>query len=293
MNALHPALGGLAALLLAPLAYAGSTIDETRSITMDGLVQVENLAGLIDITAWDRAEVHIGGELGDDVEELEITESKSGVQVRVRNRKNRRNVDESTLRLKVPASASIEAESVSADISVKGTDGASLVLNSVSGDLTVRANAQRMELESVSGDVSFIGKSPRSSVETVSGEIELQGIEREITVSTVSGDVNLDGKGIERARFESVSGDLELRLDVLDGGRLNAENMSGDVELSLPKDQQADFSAQTYSGDISSEFGSVSRGSHGSEKRFSHRAGNNGAMITVESFSGDIEITRH
>ena len=291
MNALRQALCGLAGALLAHTALAGTPIDETRPMAMDGLVQVENLAGFIVITAWDQAEVHVGGELGDDVEELQIIESTSGVQVRVRNRSNRRNVDESRLRLNIPRTASLEAESVSADISVKGMDSPSLVLNSVSGDLTVEASSQRLEIESVSGDVRFQGQTQRASVETVSGEIAMTGVEGEITVSTVSGDVELRGQKVERARFESVSGDLELKLDVTDGGRLSADNMSGDVELVLPKDQQADFSAQTHSGDISSDFGGVTKSSHGPQKRFSHKVGNNGASITIESFSGDIDIT--
>jgi hypothetical protein len=45
----------------------------------------------------------------------------------------------------------------------------------------------------------------------------------------VSGDVSMVGSRIARGRFETVSGDLQLSLDLAERGRLNAESMSGDV----------------------------------------------------------------
>jgi DUF4097 and DUF4098 domain-containing protein YvlB len=282
-------LAGLALLML-PAARASSAIEESRPMPKDGLLQVENLAGSIEITTWDRAEVSITGELGDDVEKLEIEESTAGLEIRVRNRKSRRNVDETRLQLQIPVSASIEAESVSADISVRDSRGASVVLHSVSGDLEIDAETERLEAESVSGDVSFSGHTLRASVETVSGEIDLQGLEREIRISTVSGDVELAGARVDRGRFETVSGDLDIELDVTDGGRLNVQSMSGDVRLALPEAQQAEFTAQTFSGDIRSGFGTVERSTHGPGQTFSYREGSNGATIKLESFSGDIRL---
>jgi DUF4097 and DUF4098 domain-containing protein YvlB len=272
-------------------AHATSSVDEIRSMPMDGLVQVENLAGSITITVWDRAEVGIVGELGSSVEELEIIESSSGIQISVENSSNRRNVSETHLRLQVPVTASVEAEGVSADVTVNGLEGVSLIMTSVSGDVTAKAQVDRLEAESVSGDVTFRGHTTRAAVETVSGEIDLQGLEGEVRVSTVSGDLDMVGERIDRGRFETVSGDLEVSLDVLDGGRLNAESLSGDVRLMLSAGQQADFDAQTYSGKIRSDFGSVKNKSHGAGSSLSHREGSNGTTISVESFSGDIRIS--
>jgi len=290
-KALRFSLAGIA-LLLATAVQAGSPIGESRVMPADGLVQVENQAGSIDITVWDKTEVAISGDLGDDVEELEIQETSSGVQIRVHNRKNRRNLDESHLRLQIPVAASLEAESVSADISVQGLNGGSVALNSVSGDQTVEASSGRLEAESVSGDITFRGHASRASVETVSGEIDARGFSGEIRISTVSGDVRLIAAQLERGRFETVSGDLVMELDVTDGGRLNVQSMSGDARLTLPAAQQAEFTAQTYSGDIHSDFGGAKKGGNGPGKTLAFRDGNNGAAIRLESFSGDIRISR-
>lgn len=295
MNTLHQTFtwvfSGMSAFLIVATCQASAIVEQTRTLAADGLVQVDNLAGSIEFTAWDKSEVGISGELGDDVEELEILESSSGIQIRVRNRRNQRNVEETHLRLQVPIAASIEAESVSADISLNGLRGGSIVFNSVSGDLLVDAQAPRVEMESVSGDVTFRGATSRAEMETVSGEIDLQGIEGEIMISTVSGDVKLSGKRIDRGRFETVSGDLDLQLNVPDGGRVKAQSMSGDVNLTLPAGQQAEYIAQTYSGEIQSDFGTVTTESRGAGSSLSWREASNGATIEIESFSGDIHVT--
>lgn len=285
------ALGTL--VLAAPLSgFGGQDIDETREMPADGLVLVENVAGQVEFVTWDRAEVQVRGEAGDSVEKVEITANSKGVQVRVRNRKGVRRMDGTNLYLRIPESASIETDSVSADVSVSGSRGESILINTVSGDLEIDARLQRLELKSVSGDVEFEGVSPRSSVETVSGEIALVGISGEISVSTVSGDVSVDAGETSRGRFETVSGDLTLALSLADGGRLSCDSMSGDVELQIPASQQAEFTAQSYSGGIRTDFGDSVRVSKGPGEMLQHRVGDNGAQLRLESFSGDISIRR-
>ena len=280
-----------AAALMVPLTgFSSEEIDKTLEMPADGLVLVENLTGSIEFDTWDRSEAQIRGEAGDDVKEVEITATSKGIQVRVHNRKGERHIDGTDLYLRIPEAASIEADGVSADISVTGSRGETILLNTVSGDLQVDASPQRMELHSVSGDVEFEGSVMRSTTETVSGEITLVGVAGEINVSTVSGDVSLEAGDTTRGRFESVSGDMTLTLSLEDRGRLTCDAMSGDVKLRLPESQQAEFTAQSYSGDINTEFGDSVRVSKGPGVMLQHREGDNGAQIRLESFSGDISI---
>lgn len=281
---------GSAAIMAPVAAWCGEDIDRTIPLEAEGLVRVENLAGQIEFIGWDRPEVQLRGELGDSVEELVVDTSSAGVTIRVRNRKGKRNVDATDLFLRLPQSASIEADSVSADISVSENNGQSVLLNTVSGDLEIEASPQKMELHSVSGDIEFDGSSSRSTVETVSGEITLVGPSGEVSVNTVSGDVTLEADEVNRGRFESVSGDMTLSLALGDGGRLSCDSMSGDVKLRLPESQQAEFTAQSYSGNINSEFGKSDKVSRGPGEMLRHRVGDNGAQIRLETFSGDVHI---
>ena len=283
-------LVGVLALALPVSAWSAEDIDRTLEMPADGLLFVENVAGTVEFVAWDRPEVQVRAEPGASVDNIEISSTAKGVQVRVVNRKGQRRIDGTDLYLRVPETASVEAETVSADIVLVGSRGENVILRTVSGDLQVEASPGRIELNSVSGDVEFEGSVTRANAETVSGEIVLVGASGEVTASTVSGDVSLDGGEVSQGRFEAVSGDLILSLSLADAGRLSCDSMSGDVQLSLPAAQQAEFTAQSFSGNIRTDFGQSTRVSKGPGVVLEHREGDNGARIRLESFSGDISI---
>ncbi|MFT5138534.1 MAG: hypothetical protein ACI9H8_000119 [Lysobacterales bacterium] len=276
-------------LVLLSIPVLADDLDESRDVSPDATVSVSNVAGEITITVWDRNEVHLTGRMGSN-QELKITENANGVQFEVINIGDYDNYDEAELQLTVPRGANIVAEGVSADITITGSKGSSINAESVSGDIWVEAESDRLELSSVSGSLEFEGSSSRSSAESVSGDIDLAGLSGEIVVSTVSGDVNLNAGDIELGKFETVSGSLELRLALSDGGKLTVEGMSGDVDLYLPSTQSGEFGAQTFSGDISSKFGSPNEESFGPGSHLKHSQGDSGAVIRVETFSGDIRI---
>jgi len=274
-------------------ALAGQPIDERAEMAPDGRVTVINISGDIDISTWGRAEVELTGELGDD-SELVFEASGGDVRVEVETPDGGRfrSPEPSELILRVPEGASLTVTGVSSDIDIADTRGEVVVAETVSGDVTVRAESERVELTSVSGDVTFIGASPRTSVETVSGDIELDGVSGELEVSLVSGDVDLRGGRFDLGRFESVSGTLDLVMEVNAGGRVSVETMSGDALLSLPGEQAGEFRAQTFSGDIRTQFGSPQREKHGPGSRLEHVAGDGSAVIRVESFSGDVRLDK-
>lgn len=285
--------GLLIAVFLAPaMALAEGDVEEVRPLAADGHVWVENNFGEIVIQAWDREEIRISGYMSDDVRELEIRESGSGIRVRV-DYHDRRHIDGASLAITVPAGASVEAESVSGDIEAEGLRGEALELRTVSGDLEVAAEPQRLTLVSVSGDIDFTGTASRVEVESVSGEVELSGVDGEIRATTVSGDVTVaGGKSIQSGKFEAVSGDVELDVALAAGGRIIVSSMSGDIDLYLPRDQEAEFFAETFSGDIDTDFGRETNASRGPGSRLEYRQGGSGAVIKLNSFSGDVAVHR-
>ena len=275
---------------LAPLtAWAGDSIDESWSVGADVRIAVENIVGEIEIEGWGRNEVQLTGELGDSVDELEIDESSSHLQITVVNREQR-NIDETVLILRVPEGANIEAIAVSADIEISGLDNDKLTATSVSGNVEVQAKSQWVSMESVSGDVSFSGETPRISAESVSGDVGLSGLTGDVEATTVSGDMELQAGKLDSGKFETVSGDIQVLAELSANGRLSAESMSGDVVIILPASQSGLFKAQSFSGRITTDFGSVSHVKHGPGSHLKHAAGKDGAEIRLESFSGNIKL---
>ena len=280
----------IALLALAPLsAFAGQIVDERWDIDANATISIENIAGEIVVRGWDRNEAHLTGELGKSVEELEIDASSSSLQIEVVNR-NERNIDSTDLKLMVPRGASVDISAVSADIDVSGLDNEKLTASSVSGDVEVNASSQRVSIESVSGDVEFEGQTQRISAESVSGDLELSGIAGDIEATTVSGDMELQAGAVENAKLETVSGDITVKGEISNNGKLTAESMSGDVVIIMPASQTGLFKAQSFSGRIYTDFGSVSHAKHGPGSHLKYVAGSGGAEVRVESFSGNIKL---
>ena len=276
-------------MLASVSAFAGKSVDESWDIDSDATVFIENIAGIIEIRGWDKNEAHLTGELGSSADELEISASDSSLQISVINR-SERNVDESVLKLIIPKGASVDATAVSADIMVKGLDNEKLTASSVSGNVEVNATSRRVSIESVSGDVEFSGYTIRITAESVSGDIDLSGISGEVSATTVSGDMELMAGQIESGKFETVSGDMTMVAELSDNGRIGSESMSGDVTIVLPASQSGVFKAQSFSGRISTDFGSVDRAKHGPGSHLKYVAGDGGAEVRVESFSGNIKL---
>lgn len=279
----------ITALLLTSVSAVAEDVDITRDLAADATVTVINVAGEIEIKTWGRNEVHLTGRI-EKYAELQVTENDQGIHFEVRQESNRSYSDESELYLMIPVTANIVASGVSADVLVKDSGAQSISVDTVSGDVEVYADVERLDLTSVSGDVEFEGSAIRTKAESVSGDVQIIGTSGEIHMSTVSGDADLEGGAYDRAKFETVSGTITASLSMLDGGRLVAESMSGDVVLRLPAAQAGEYRAQSFSGDIRSAFGRAESAEFGPGSHLKHVNGNSGTVIRAESFSGDVHI---
>lgn len=287
----NPLALGAALLLTSTCLLAGRAIEERRDVNPDALVIVKNVKGEIRIDAWDQSAVEITGDLGAGSRELAITGNQSRLTIEVEVPRNARNVEETVLYLQVPTGVSLEVESVSAEVDIRGMRSQRIRANAVSGEITVDAHTQELELTVVSGDIEFSGHASSADLSSVSGDIDVRDIVGEIAVSTVSGEVLLRARELEDARFESVSGDFEIDATLAADAMMSIESLSGDVDLSLPNGESYQCEAETYSGRIRSDRGSVQESKHGQHKRLSFTSEGGDGRVRIESFSGDIRIT--
>ena len=145
-------LAALAALAVATAlpATAATPINQTRPLDARGRVEIENLKGKIEVVAWDRQEVKLGGTLGDGVEKLSVEGDGRVLRIKVQYPARDRNTEPSHLVVQMPILADLEVETVSADISVSGMASRELELESVSGDIVANGAPRRGSVSSVS-----------------------------------------------------------------------------------------------------------------------------------------------
>ena len=261
-------------------------VDEHRPLKPDASVSVSNVAGLIDVESWDKNELSLTGELSEEVESLEITGSPSDLSIKVKLTRNTNDVGDTRLRLKVPTGTRLDADSVSADIRVRGLGGA-LKVRSVSGDLQLRVGSGKVDAQSVSGRIQLEAPSANTRIETVSGDIKVTGPKGEFHGETVSGDLAVKAADVARFSAETVSGDLHLELDLGKDADVNVETLSGEVNLSVPALPDGRIEMETFSGELVSEWGKVEE-----DAKEWRRDGNGKGRVYLHSFSGDIQLRK-
>lgn len=290
-----------AALLACAPAWAGTPIDAKRTVDPDARIDVSNIKGAVTVSGWDKPEVAITGTLGDGAKGLGIEGGAGHLTIKVEPPDKHgwfswgadSRMGDSLLDIKVPKSAEMKIEVVSADVTLSGVAGRSLNVDSVSGKLRLDTGAKEIEIDSVSGNVDLSSaQATRSHVETVSGDIRARGLGGEMKLETVSGDIDADNGSYRELEAGTVSGDINLRGRPENGVRVDVETMSGDVHLHLPGEVSARLNATTFSGSIRSDFGSVKQPDHGPGSSLDARNGDGDGQVKIETFSGDIEIRR-
>ena len=256
----HALTAVVLSLLLAARAYAAQVpLNEHRSVNPDALIEVELVAGTVQITGWEKAEMELTGYLGDNLQKLEITGGKDRLKIEVRLPEGEHHdFEDSELVFHVPLGCQISVDTVSGPITVSGMKG-------------------RLELNSVSGD------------------LKVKGGPREVKLNTVSGDITLDdGASLENADLNTVSGSIDAHLNFRSGGSFKFGTVSGDVSLRVPAKASAEFEVSTFSGSITSDFGEepVKKSTFLPAEELNFTLGSGGARVKVDAFSGSVVIRK-
>jgi DUF4097 and DUF4098 domain-containing protein YvlB len=283
----------VALLIGAAAALAGERVDQKRPASRDGVVEINNVAGSVRISGWDRDEVAVVGTLGRGTERLEFSGTDGRTILRVVVPRRSRNVDGSDLEISVPRASRVEVETVSADVTVADIAGR-LVAESVSGEIVVHCSSPEVDLKTVSGSLKVAAPAARVHAKTVSGRVEVRGVKGDIDVGSVSGAVTVSAEGVKNCRLETTSGPISLDGSLAPGGRVDANTVSGSIELRLPPDVSAEIEASTFSGDIDNELGPKARrtSEYGPGRELSFSQGSGDGRIKVRAFSGSIALRK-
>ena len=291
----NPILVCALAMLASPWspASAATSVEEHRPASPQGAVEIDNVAGAIDVQGWDKSEVAVTGTIGKDVERVDVTSDGNRTSIRVVLPNGRHwgmRDGEAHLSIRVPTNSSVSASMVSSDVKISAVRGA-LELRTVSGDISGEGGGD-LRANAVSGDIHFAANAARRiEAKAISGNIVLSGGNADVEVTTVSGDARLTLGTVSRARFKTVSGTISATLAAAADSQLDGESVSGDIRLDFASEPAADYDVQTLSGDIDNCFGPKPvEPRHGPGKRLTFKTGETSARIHLTSNSGDVRL---
>ena len=289
----------IAAVLVAAATQADAAQNLSRhaAVAADATIDVSNVRGRIDVTAWDRNEVELTAILESDKDGLEFEATERQVRIKVVTPDDdSENGDDAILTLKIPKGARVSAESVSADITLAGVLGEQR-LESVSGEVRTQAYDAPVKLSTVSGDGTINGTGGKAAltVESVSGLITASGIRGSYDGEVVSGNLTINLAAAERLNARSISGDIDAHAELMPNARVEMETVSGEIKLTMKPPVNAEFDMESFSGDIDDCFGQKARDKsrYGPGSELSFTQGSGGARVSINSLSGDITICDH
>ena len=286
----------IAALMVVSTAWAAQQVNETYPAGPGSEVDIEVLSGTVTIEAGSSDLVEVTGTLGDGVESLDIDGDEDGVYIEVEYDEEfhgHQNVS-TDLTIRLPAGVMLSVETVSASVSVMGVTG-EIDVESVSGNVDIAGRPAGLDVETVSGNISIESAPAESDVASVSGLIEVRAAGGLIDIENVSGNIVIHGGVIDGGDLESVAGDITCHAAPGPGNDLDIETMDGTITLVVDSSLVASFDISTFSGSIKNQLGPepqrTSKYTPGMELSFN--TGTGGPSISMESFSGSIELLTH
>ena len=234
-------------------ALADTPIRLSHEATTTARVSISNIAGSVNVIAWDRPEVQVSGQLGDGAKPLAITGSNSDLKIKVESQGGSgwfnwggdSKMGSTTLELHVPKGASLDIDVISAPLVVDGMDGGDIEINTISGKARINARTPSLKVDSVSGGIEQAGQAGRAELQSVSGDIMAPALGSEADLQTISGRIQATGGPWRKLSVSTVSGDVQLKGGLVADGDIRIDSMSGDVQLQLPADTSGNLHASS------------------------------------------------
>jgi hypothetical protein len=274
-------------------AAAQRQVDERFAVRPDGMIRIHNLVGSVKVSGWTRDSIAVTGMVFETkTDRFEIHTGEGGTKLGIWD-SSEQGLKPSHLEIRVPARSNVWVKTAGAEIVVFGVNGG-VDLYSVSGNIHIEGAPREVYAESMGGGVTIAADTRSVRAKSGSGAIRLRGALTDLTATTVSGAIDVEGERVQRARFESVDGDIRWIGGFENHASLDFTSHAGAIEFALPSSAAAEFMVNTFEGGFDDRWGVkvVQGGSKlkGKELRFTIGAG--GASVYVRTFKGPVVLRR-
>jgi len=169
----------------------------------------------------------------------------------------------------VPQKFGVKIQTMSGDIAVRLIDGEINIIN-YSGDIHCRDCSKSIKANTKSGDVG---------IECITGDVNLRTLSGDLTLSDiVSGSVSCN----------TLSGDIEAKLNPVAEADIDLQTLSGDIELKIDPTANLAISAETLSGELSCSLPVIEI--EKKARRFKAVLNEDSGNLNLKTKSGDITL---
>jgi DUF4097 and DUF4098 domain-containing protein YvlB len=288
-------------------------VSKTLRLVRNGTFDLQNVSGDIVVTGGGGNDVRVDAikrvrhpnesEARALLQAIDVRIDERNGNVEVRTDYPRRNwsggVD---FTVSLPRDANVILRSVSGDVRVSNLNG-DLRAETISGDVQTTAVRRIRLAKTFSGDLDITdSQGDEVTAVTISGSLMARGIKaRSVDLQTVSGDLRMTDVESDRTFVKSISGNIEFSGPLARNGRYEFQSHSGDVRVSPLGSAGFSLEASTFSGDMRSDYPLTTQGNppntplvnRGPNRRpLRATFGDGGALLSLQSFSGNITIIK-
>jgi DUF4097 and DUF4098 domain-containing protein YvlB len=281
----------LALVCCASPIEAQSKVERKIPLGMEGALRVVNMVGSVIVHGWNKDTVLVRGSLGSG-DKFFAGGGYTGVKMFVES-ENDRDPRPAKLELWVPARVKLWIKTATANIDVNDVTGG-LDLYVVSGTITVSGNPHDLNAEAIDGDVHVAGSPSWLRAKTATGAITFQGASADLGLSTVSGTIKVDGGVFERAKLETVTGNIIFGGKLDRSGAFDFDTHSGSVDIAIPEATSVGISVVTITGTITNNLSKKAAvpGRFGRGAELTMDLSGGGAKVSVRTFKGPVTLRR-
>ena len=271
-------LGSITILIaFAGHAYGDATeeLHKTYSLKAGQTVQVQNINGNVEISAWN--------------------ETYADVQATKRTREGKSEL--ARVEIQVTTDNGLEIKTVVR----KGSTGDGSLFSRITGGIgsSPKVNVDYMikvprtaligEAQTVNGAVVLRGTGGEARAHTTNGTVTLTDGARAAEASTTNGDVVVkDGVITEQA--STTNGSVTATLDGAASLPAKFTTVNGSISLTVPRGVNADVELRTVNGRVSVPEGLTLKGGVVSPRHISGKLGSGGKSISAETVNGSISV---
>lgn len=273
-----------------PLA-AQNKIERKIPLGMEGALRIVNMVGSVVVHGWSKDTVLVRGSLG-PADRFFAGGGYTGAKMFVES-ENDRDPKPARLEVWVPARVRLWIKTATANIDVNDVTGG-LDLYVVSGTITVNGNPHELNAEAIDGDIHVAGSPSWLRAKTATGSITFQGASSDVGLSTVSGPIKVEGGIFERAKLETVTGNIIFGGKLDRSGVFDFDTHSGSVDIAIPDRTPVSVSVVTIAGTIANNLSKKTPipGRFGRGAELTMDLSDGGAKMSIRTFKGPVTLRR-